>query len=286
MTNLLKREIKELIEKSYNNRVIMMKMISKGVGHIGGAFSSMDILTVLYNKVLKIDPKNPDWEERDIFLLSAAHKAIGLYVVLQSVGYFQREILDTYYDLNTKIPTHPNAKLLPGIDFSFGSLGHGLSVGIGIALASRLRKINRKVFVLMGDAEACEGSVWEAVLAASTHKLDNLIAIIDVNKLSGEGFLEENVNILPYEDKYRNFGWSVRTIDGHNVCQIYKALIEAPCEECKPTCIVANTIKAKGIDFCENLPEYHYWAPDANEVDRAIDSILESKRKELKKYGF
>jgi len=286
MTNLSKREIKELIEKSYNNRCIMMKMISKGVGHIGGAFSSMDIFTVLYNKVLKINPKIPDWEERDIFLLSAAHKAVGLYVVLQSVGYFQREILNTYYDLNTKIPTHPDAKLLPGIDFSFGSLGHGLSVGIGIALASRLKKVNRKVFVLMGDAEACEGSVWEAALGASTHKLDNLIAIIDVNRLSGEGFLEDNVNILPYEDKYRNFGWSVRTIDGHNVYQIYKALIEAPYEQCKPTCIIANTIKAKGVDFCENRPEYHYWAPDAKEVDRAIDSILECKRKELKKYGF
>jgi transketolase len=285
MTDLAKREIKELIEKSYGNRLTMIKMLSKGVGHIGGAFSSMDILTVLYNKVLNINPENPAWEKRDIFLLSAAHKAVGLYAVLQSVGYFQKKILDTYNDLNTIIPTHPDASLLPGIDFSFGSLGHGLSVGVGIALASRLKKIDRKVFVLMGDAEACEGSVWEAVLAASTHKLDSLIVIIDVNKLSGEGFLENNINILPYEDKYRDFGWSVRTIEGHNIYQIYKALIEAPYEEFKPTCIVANTIKAKGVDFCENRPEYHYWTPNKEEIDKAIHSLQECKRKELNKYG-
>ena len=282
---LTKREIKELIEKSYNNRVTMISMLSKGVGHIGGAFSSMDILTVLYNKVLKINPENPQWAERDIFLLSAAHKAVGLYVVLQSMGYFKKEILDTYYDLNTVIPTHPDSKLLPGIDFSFGALGHGLSIGIGIALAARLKKINRKVFVLMGDAEACEGSVWEAALGASTHKLDNLIAIIDVNNLSGEGFLKDNINILPYEDKYRDFGWSVRTIDGHNMHQIYEALIEAPYEELKPSCIIANTIKAKGVDYCENKPEYHYWAPNLNEIRTAINCILENKRKELNKYG-
>lgn len=278
-------EIRELIEKSYNNRATMIRMLSKGVGHIGGAFSSMDILTVLYNKILKINPEIPQWEQRDIFLLSAAHKAVGLYVVLQSMGYFKKEILDTYYDLNTVIPTHPDSKLLPGIDFSFGALGHGLSVGIGIALAGRLKKIKRKVFVLMGDAEACEGSVWEAALGASTHKLDNLIAIIDVNNLSGEGFLKDNINILPYEDKYRDFGWSVRTIDGHNIYQIHEALMDAPYEKLKPSCIIANTIKAKGVDYCENKPEYHYWAPNLNEIHTAINCIMENKKKELNKYG-
>ena len=139
MTTLDKKEAKKLIEKSYKNRATMMKLISKGDGHIGGAFSSMDILTVLYNKILRTNPKKPDWKGRDVFLLSAAHKAVGLYVVLQSVGYFKKDILGTYYDLNTKIPTHPDSKLLPGVDFSFGSLGHGLSVGSGIALAFKKR---------------------------------------------------------------------------------------------------------------------------------------------------
>ena len=282
---LTKNEIKKLIEKSYSNRVTMMKVISKGDGHIGGAFSSMDMLTVLYNKVLKIDPKNPNWEGRDVFLLSAAHKAVGLYVVLQSVGYFKEDILWTYYDLHTRIPTHPDSKLLPGIDFSFGSLGHGLSVGSGIALAFKKKKSDRKVYVLMGDAEACEGSVWEAALGASSHKLDNLIAIIDVNKLAAEDFLEDEVNVLPFEDKYRDFGWSVRTIDGHNIPQIYKALIEAPYEAGKPACIVANTIKAKGVNFCENIPKYHHWAPDSESVEKAIDCILQCQRKEMAKHG-
>ena len=159
MEKLTDKEIRKLIEKSYKNRKNTIKLLSKGDGHIGGAFSSMDILTVLYNKIMKIDPKNPKWDERDVFLLSAAHKAVGLYVVLQSVGYFEEDILWTYYDLNSKIPTHPDAELLPGIDFSFGSLGHGLSVGVGIALALKRKKSDRKVYVLMGDGEACEGSV-------------------------------------------------------------------------------------------------------------------------------
>lgn len=276
-------KIKELIEKSYKNRITMMKLISKGDGHIGGAFSSMDILTVLYNKVLRIDPKNPKWDGRDVFLLSAAHKAVGLYVVLQSVGYFKEDILWTYYDLHSRIPTHPDAELLPGIDFSFGSLGHGLSVGSGIALAFKRKKSDRKVFVLLGDGEACEGSVWEAALGAATHELDNLIAIIDVNRITAEDFLENEVKVLPFENKYRDFGWSVRTIDGHDISQIYKALVEAPYEEGKPTCIVANTIKAKGVSFCENLPEYHHWTPDSEDVKKAIECISQCQREEIVK---
>jgi len=284
MTAITKDEIKDLIEKSYKNRKTMINLISRGDGHIGGAFSSMDILTVLYNKILKINPKNPTWDSRDVFLLSAAHKAVGLYVVLQSMGYFEEDILWTYYDLNTKIPTHPDSKLLAGIDFSFGSLGHGLSVGSGIALAFKKMNLNRKVFVLMGDAEACEGSVWEAVIGASTHNLDNLIVVIDVNRLACEDFLEDEVKILPYEDKYRDFGWSVRTIDGHNFFQIHKALSEAPYEEKKPTCIVANTIKAKGVDFCENLQKYHHWSPSKEDVLKAIESIEKCRIKEIAKH--
>ena len=282
MEKLTDKEIRKLIEKSYKNRKNTIKLLSKGDGHIGGAFSSMDILTVLYNKILKIDPKNPKWDERDVFLLSAAHKAVGLYVVLQSVGYFEEDILWTYYDLNSKIPTHPDAELLPGIDFSFGSLGHGLSVGVGIALALKRKKSDRKVYVLMGDGEACEGSVWEAVIAAATHKLDNLVAIIDVNKLTCEDFLENQVKILPYEDKYRVFGWGVRTIDGHDVNQIYGSFKDIPFEKGKPNCIIANSIKAKGVSFCENSATYHHWAPNKEEVKQALGSIDQNLERELK----
>ena len=278
---LTKDEEWTLLKEPYKNRKTLMNLILNGDGHIGGVFSSMDILTVLYNKVLKIDPKKPKWEERDVFLLSAGHKAIGLYVVLQSLGYFEEDILWTLNDLNTKIPTHSDAKLLPGIDFSFGSLGHGLSVGIGIALAFRKNNSARKVFVLMGDGEACEGSVWEAVLGAAKHKLDNITVIIDVNRICGEDYLENELNVLPYENKYRDFGWSVRTIDGHNIFQIYKALKEVPYEVSKPTCIVANTIKGKGIDFCENLVEYHHWCPDLEGFNKAINSIEQCLRREI-----
>jgi len=282
MEKLSIEEINDLIKKSYANRINTIKLLSKGDGHIGGAFSSMDMLTVLYNKILKINPKDPNWDKRDVFLLSAAHKAVGLYVVLQSVGYFEQDIIWTYYDLNSKIPTHPDAELLCGIDFSFGSLGHGLSVGVGIALAFKRQKSSRRVFVLMGDGEACEGSVWEAAIAASTYKLDNLTAIIDVNKLACEDFIENQVNILPYEDKYRDFGWAVKTVDAHNIGQIYSTFKEVPFSKDKPNCIIANSVKAKGVSFCENSCSYHHWAPDEQGVKKAIESIKENLEKELK----
>ena len=284
---LNKKEIIELINKSYKNRLTLLEIIRKtGVAHVGGAFSSMDLMTVLYSKVLRHNPKKPKWDFRDIFILSAGHKGVGYYIVLQSEGYFARDILFTGNQMHTRVPMHPDNKLLPGIEFPTGSLGHGLPVASGIALASKRDGLNRKIFVLMGDGEAAEGSVWEAVLGIAKYKLDNLILIIDVNRLQSENYTQEILPVEPFENKYRDFGWSVRTIDGHNISQIYKALTEAPFEDNKPTCIVANTIKAKGVDFAENSPDFHYWSPsNIKDIDKAAKCLKICWEKEVTKIG-
>jgi len=281
------KETLDLLEKSYNNRITLLNVLKKcGDAHLGGASSAMDILTVLYNKILKHDPKDPKWEGRDIFILSAGHKAVALYVVLESMGYFQKEILWTYNALNTKIPMHPDEKLLAGIEFPTGSLGHGLSVAAGIANAYKMDKKDNRVIALLGDGEAAEGAVWEAALGAAKYKLDNLTIIIDVNGLQSENYTSDILPVAPFEPKYLSFGWAVRTIDGHDIKQIYKALSEAPYEQAKPTAIIANTVKAKGVDFAENSPEYHHWAPPTDErADDAIECMKKCYVMEVDKVG-
>ncbi len=276
---------KNLIDKSYNNRIKIIEIMEKcGVAHVGGALSSIDILTVLYNKILKHNPKNPKWEKRDIFLLSAAHKAIALYTVLQSEGYFNEEILWTYNQMGTKIPTHPNIGI-PGIEFPLGSLGHGLSIAGGIALVLKKEAPKRKVYVLLGDGEMAEGSVWEAIMSAAKYGLDNLIAIIDVNGLQAEGYTREVMPIEPFENKLASFGWVTKTINGNDVKQIYKALSSTPYKKGQPTCIIANTIKGKGVYFAESNIEYHNWTPDEKSCKEAFISIENSRKKELAQVG-
>jgi len=278
------KEKLKIVEKAYKNRLTLLNIIKRcGTVHIGGCLSAMDILTVLYNKVLKHDPRNPKWKERDIFFLSAGHKAVSLYIVLQSQGYFERNLLWTFNKLHSKLPMHPDEKLLPGIEFPTGSLGHGLSVGCGVATAFKKDKLNRRVFVLMGDGESEEGSVWEAALIANKYKLDNLIVIIDANGLQSEACVEEILPIAPIDEKFKAFGWSIRNINGHDINQIYKALIEAPYEINKPTCIVAHTIKAKGVDFAENKVEFHHWSlSDEASVNDAIKCLKTCYERELK----
>jgi len=279
-----KKEITRLIDKAYKNRLMILKIIGRcGSVHLGGCFSAMDIITVLYDKVLIHDPKKPKWDGRDIFLLSAGHKAVSLYVVLQSHGYFEEDILWTFNKLHSKIPMHPDEKLLPGIEFPTGSLGHGLSVGCGIATAFKKYKLNRRVFVLLGDGESEEGTTWEAALTANKYKLDNLVAIIDANNLQSEAPIEEMLPIAPIGQKFQAFGWSVRTIDGHDISQIYKTLTEVPFDENKPNCIVANTIKAKGLDFAENKVEFHHWDPlDDSSLNCAVQHLKANWKNELK----
>ncbi len=285
MAKLTNDEIKKLIDKSYKCRKNILKMMRYGEGHIGGAFSSLDIMTVLYNKILKHDPKNPKWEDRDRFILSAGHKCLALYTVLADQGYFEEDILWTYNTLNTRVPMHPDEKALPGIEFPTGSLGHGLPVANGIALSGKLDGRNYKVYVILGDGECAEGSVWEAAMASAHHKIDNLIAIVDRNGLQVNGRTADIMNTSPLEDKFRSFGWEVVTINGHDFNQIYSTLSLTPFVEGKPSCIVADTVKCKGLTFGEDKFEFHHWHCELNEIDNAIEIIDSSKGKELAKIG-
>ncbi len=283
MKNLSREEIKILVEKSYKCRENILKMMRYGEGHIGGAFSSIDIITVLYNKILRHDPKNPKWIERDRFILSAGHKCLALYTVLADQGYFPEEVLWTYNQFDTKVPMHPDEKALPGIEFPTGSLGHGLAVGNAIALTARLDNRNFKVFVMLGDGECAEGSVWEAAMASAHYKIDNIIAIIDRNGLQVNGRTIDIMNTHPFEDKFKAFGWEVVTIDGHDFSQIYSVLSSVPFAEGKPSCIIADTVKCKGLSFAEDKFQYHHWHCDLSQIEESLTVVNKSKVKEIQK---
>jgi transketolase len=285
MQKLKREEIQALIERSYKCRKNILKMMRNGEGHIGGAFSSLDILTVLYNKVLKHDPGQPKWPDRDRFILSAGHKCLALYSVLADQGYFPEEILWKYNTFDTPVAMHPEEKRLPGIEFSTGSLGHGLPVANAVALSARLDKKDYKVFVILGDGECAEGSVWEAAMAAAHHKTDNLVIIVDKNGLQVNGRTSDVMNSSPIDEKFKAFGWSVRTINGHDFGQIFDALSGAPFEKGKPSCIVADTVKCKGLPYGEDKYQFHHWHCEPGEIDNAINLIGAEMGKELDKVG-
>lgn len=283
---LTKAEQIDLLDKSYRNRIALMEMlIHSGVGHIGGASSAMDIFTVLYDRILRHDPENPQWSNRDIFILSAGHKAVGLYIVLQSAGYFDETVLATHNVLHTRLPMHPDHKVLPGIEFPTGALGHGLPVACGIAAALKLDRSPRRVFVMLGDGESNEGSVWEAMLSAVKYRLDNLTVIVDANAVQGCGTTEEIMPVASLEAVYRDFGWATRTIDGHDMGQIHAALSQLPAQPGRPTCVIAKTVKGKGISFAEGNWHYHHWSPDPENGAKAIEDLKECHNREVTKLG-
>jgi len=211
-------ELLKLESTALNIRRNILRLIRAGqAGHVGGALSSVEILTALYFNILNVDPKNPKWPLRDRFVLSAGHKCLVLYSALAEKGFFDKSVLDTYGDLDSIIPGHPNMHKLPGVETNTGALGHGLSIAGGMALGLRMDKSPAKVFVLMGDGELAEGSNWEAASAASMHKLDNLLVFVDRNKLQISGPTVDVMSYEPLDERWRSFGWSVRTIDGHNI---------------------------------------------------------------------
>lgn len=285
MRKLNNQEIKELIEKSYNCRINILKMMKNGEGHIGGAFSSLDIITVLYNKILRHDPERPKWEDRDRFILSAGHKCLALYAVLADQDYFSQEILWTYNTINTKVQMHPDEKMLPGIEFPTGSLGHGLPVANGIALSGKLDRKDYRVFAMLGDGESAEGSIWEAIMSAAHHKLDNLIAIVDRNGLQVNGRTRDIMDSSAFEDKFASFGWEAKTINGHDFDEIYSTLSDIPFKKGKPSCIIADTIKCKGLAFAEDRFEFHHWHCEPEKIDEAIDIVVKAKEKEIAQIG-
>lgn len=285
MFSLGAAEIKELIENSYRYREMIIKMTQGKEAHIGGAFSCIDILNVLYNKILKLDPANPKWDKRDRFILSAGHKGIAQYVVLQDKGFFEEEILYTWEKLKSRIPMHPDEKSLPGIEFPTGALGHGLSVGGGMALAAKLDKKTHRVFVLLGDGECAEGTVWEGAMSAGHYELDNLMAIIDRNSLQVNGRTSEVMDSSPLGEKFMAFGWEVKTIKGHDFDEIHDALSSIPYQVKKPSLIIADTVKCKGVDFSENTAGSHHCHWDNEKTKEALKSLLAVKEREILNAG-
>ncbi len=248
----------------------ILRMVKAGKsGHVGGALSTTDILTALYFCVMRIDPANPNWKDRDRFVLSAGHKCLALYATLAEKGFFEKSILDTYGSLGSKLPGHPDMLKIPGLEANTGSLGHGLSIAGGMALGFKIDHSNSKVFVVMGDGELAEGSNWEAAAAASHHQLDNLIVFVDRNGLQIGGATTDIMSYEPLKERWSAFGWSVQEIDGHSLSQIVDRAKNAPFELGKPSLIIANTTKSKGLSFAEGKVDYHYWKAGPEEIEQA-----------------
>lgn len=259
-------------------RVDIIRMIeTAGSGHPGGSLSIIDILTVLYWKFLKHDPKKPDWPERDRFILSKGHACPALYAVMAQRGYFDKSLLSTLRKLDSPLQGHPDRLRLPGIEFSTGSLGQGLSVGVGMAYAAKLDKRDSRTYVALGDGEMQEGQNWEAFMSAPKFKLDNLIAIVDHNGGQIDGQVHDVMDLEPLADKLRSFNWDVQTIDGHDYAAIAAALAAAQKAGGKPHAIVAKTIKGKGVSFMEGNIAWHGQAPKKADADKAVTEILHGK---------
>jgi transketolase len=263
-------------------RVEIVKMIgAAGSGHPGGSLSEVELLGALYFRVLRHDPRNPRWPDRDRFILSKGHGCPALYAVLAEAGYMDRSMLATLRKLGSPLQGHPDKRFLDVLEANTGSLGQGLSVGIGMALAARLDKKDYHTFVMAGDGEIQEGQNWEAAMFAAYHKLENLTLIVDYNHQQLDGFLRDILDPAPLREKFEAFGWRALEIDGHEFDQVIRALEEARAgRNGKPTCIVANTIKGKGVSFMENNPEWHGVAPKPDQVAAAV-AELEAAAKNL-----
>lgn len=254
--------------------LILDSVYTAGSGHPGGSFSAVEILTVLYEKFLKFNPKNPLWEERDYFILSKGHAAPVLYATMATYGYFNPKELLTLRKFGSPFQGHPSALKLSGIEISTGSLGQGFGVAAGIALAHKSDHKTNKIYTLLGDGELQEGSVWETAMAAPHFKLSNLCAIVDANKYQIDGAVENIMNTEPIAQKFESFGWQTIEINGHDFTEIDKAFKLFNAQEIlKPFLIVAKTIKGKGVDFMENTEKWHGKAPNSEEYEKAKNKL-------------
>lgn len=266
-------EIGFLKRKATEIRMDLLTMIYEaGTGHTGGSLSNTDILTALYYKVMNIDPQNPDWEERDRYVQSKGHAVESYWAILADKGFFPKEELKTFSQFNTRLIGHPNNKV-PGVEMNTGALGHGLPIAVGMALAAKMDGKSYRVFTLMGDGEQAEGSVWEGAMAAAQYKLDNLVAIIDRNKLQITGSTEDVMSIEPLDEKWKAFGWEVVEVDGNDIEQVVDVLTNIPRATGKPTMIIAHTVKGKGISFAENVTKWHHHVPSEEEYKLAMEEL-------------
>ena len=246
-------------------------------GHPGGSLSIADILACLYFNEMKVDPKNPKWEDRDRFVLSKGHTAPALYAALAERGFFPKEDLVTLRKIDSYLQGHPDMKGTPGVDMTTGSLGLGISAACGMALSGKIRNKDYRVYTILGDGESEEGQVWEAAMFAAHYKLDNLVAFLDLNYLQIDGKITEVMNPTPHDKKFEAFGWNVLTVDGHDVEAILAALDTARTVKGKPTVIIANTVKGKGVSFMENNVGWHGKAPNAEEYAAAMKELGEEE---------
>jgi transketolase len=258
----------------YLRRLVVRALEGGRRGHIGSTLSLIEILRVLYDDILAFRPDDPAWEERDRCILSKGHGCLALYVVLADKGFFPLETLDTFCRRDSILGGHPEAGKVPGVEASTGALGHGLSIGLGRAMALKAKGSKNRVFVITGDGEINEGSVWEAALSASKHRLDNLTVMIDYNKIQSAGWTSEILPLEPLADKWRAFGFAVAEVDGHDVTALRDLLKRVPLEAGKPTAIICHTIKGKGIPFAENDPAWHHKSDIKPDVIRDMTAAL------------
>ena len=253
---------------------IIEAVYSNQSGHPGGSLSIADIMTVLYFNEMNIDNENPKWEDRDRLILSKGHCSPALYSALANRGYFPVEDLKTFRNINSYLQGHPDMKHIPGVDMTTGSLGQGLSAANGMAISAKLDNKNYRVYCILGDGEIEEAQIWEAAMASNKYKLDNLCVIVDNNNLQIDGTIEEVMNSNPIDEKFKSFGFQIIKIDGHDIEEIKKAFEVARNVKGKPTCIIAKTIKGKGVSFMENQVGWHGKAPNKEQYEKAKKEIL------------
>jgi transketolase len=266
---------KELDRMAAEWRYVITDMICRaGSGHLGGALSLVEVVITLYYRIMRVDPRNPRWEERDRLVLSKGHGAPVLYMALAKLGFFPPAWLGTLNADGTKLPSHADARCVPGIDMTTGSLGQGLSCACGAAYAARLDGKSHRVFCIIGDGESNEGQIWEAAMFAGHHKLDNLIAITDYNRLQIDGFTDDLLTLEPLANRWRAFGWEVFEMDGHDWDAIHDTLLAASAVRGKPAMVLAHTIKGKGCSIIENKPKSHnIKVPDQATYDKYMDAL-------------
>lgn len=270
--------VAQLEKKAKDIRKSLITTFYKGHGgHFGGCLSVIDVLTALYFHALNYDPSDPKKPDRDRFVLSKGHASVAFDCVLAEAGYYPKEWLDTYNTMDSPISQHPDMHKTPGVEMSTGSLGHGIGIALGMALAARRDNREHRVFCLIGDGESHEGTVWEAAMAAAHYKLDNLVVITDRNMLCMDGPTELIMNPEPLAEKWRAFGWSVREIDGHDMQEIMTALEALPFEQDKPSQIIAHTTKGKGLWIAEGVTEWHYGSLSTEDMQRAIAELGEEQ---------
>ncbi|CAK4836560.1 unnamed protein product [Aphanomyces euteiches] len=266
---------KELKVKALQIRKDLFTMIHQAqAGHAGGSLSNTDILTVLYYDVMRIDPTQPKWPGRDRFIASKGHSVESLYCILADLNFFPKEELLSYCKFGSRFIGHPNNKV-PGIEMNTGALGHGLAISVGMALAAKMDDNDYRVFCLMGDGEQAEGSVWEAAMAGAHYNLDNLVGIVDRNRLQISGGTEDVMGLEPLEEKWSAFGWHVISVDGNDVDALQQELSGSPKVKGKPTLLMANTVKGKGISFTENKVKWHHHAPSDEELASGLAELTQ-----------